>query len=155
MLSVCLSSDALSQHLQSYLGFSYLGRGVSLHGCSSKAQPLLLTLDKGYLLTATLPDLQHGIASLGPPAPVQPRLLGRGVGPPLLLPKTHINQILNKLILKDKRKLEFLMPCENSRRKKKAHQEKERLLFFPGKGSAMKNHGLFFPTALPTASSSL
>ena len=48
MVSVCLSSDALLQHLPSYLGFSYLGRGVSLHGCSSKAQPLLLTLDEGY-----------------------------------------------------------------------------------------------------------
>ena len=36
-------SDFL-QHLPSYLGFSYLGRGVSLHGCSSKVQPLLLTL---------------------------------------------------------------------------------------------------------------
>ena len=47
MVSVCLSSDALLQHLPSYLGFSYLGHGVSLHGCSSKAQPLLLTLDKG------------------------------------------------------------------------------------------------------------
>ena len=34
------------------------------------------------LLTAALPDLQHGIATLGPPAPVQPLLLGRGVGPP-------------------------------------------------------------------------
>ena len=30
---------------------SYPGRGVSLHGCSSKEQPLLLTLDEGYLLT--------------------------------------------------------------------------------------------------------
>ena len=76
MVSVCLPSDALLQHLPSYLGFSYLGRGVSLHGCSSKAQPLLLTLDKGYLLTAALPDLQHGIAPLGPPAPVQLPLLG-------------------------------------------------------------------------------
>ena len=38
MVSVCLPSDALSQRLPSYLGFSYLGRGVSLHGCSSKAQ---------------------------------------------------------------------------------------------------------------------
>ena len=82
MVSVCLPSDALLQHLPSYLGFSYLGRGVSLHGCSSKAQPLLLTLDEGYLLTATLPDLQRGIAPLGPPAPEQPWLLGRGVGPP-------------------------------------------------------------------------
>ena len=67
MVSVCLPSDALLQHLPSYLGFSYLGHGVSLHGCSSKAQPLLLTLDKGYLLTTALPDLQRGIAPLGPP----------------------------------------------------------------------------------------
>ena len=79
---MCLPSDALLQHLPSYLGFSYLGCGVSLHGCSSQAQPLLLTLDEGYLLTAALPDLQRGIAPLGPPAPAQPRLLGRGVGPP-------------------------------------------------------------------------
>ena len=82
MVSVCLPSDALLQHLPSYLGFSYLGRGVSLHSCSSKVQLLLLTLDEGYLLTATHPDLQHGIAPLGPPAPVQPRLLVCGVGPP-------------------------------------------------------------------------
>ena len=82
MVSVCLPSDALLQHLLSYSGFSYLRRGVSLHGCSSKVQPLLLTLDEGYLLTAAIPDLQRGIAPLGPPAPVQPRLLGRGVGAP-------------------------------------------------------------------------
>ena len=81
MVSVCLSSDALSQHLPSYLGFSYLGRGVSLHGCSSKVQPLLLTLGEGYLLIAALPDLQRGVAPLGPPAPAQPPLLGRGVAP--------------------------------------------------------------------------
>ena len=31
MVSVCLLSDALLQHLPSYLGFSYLGRGVSPH----------------------------------------------------------------------------------------------------------------------------
>ena len=48
MVSVCLPSDALLQHLPFYLGFSYLGSGVSLHSCSSKAQPLLLTLDEGY-----------------------------------------------------------------------------------------------------------
>ena len=82
MVSVCLPSDALLQHLPSYLGFSYLGRGVSLHGCSSKAQLLLLTLDEGYLLTVGPPDLERGIAPLGPPAPMQPPLLGRGVGPP-------------------------------------------------------------------------
>ena len=69
MVSVCLPSDVLSQHLLSYLGFSYLGRGVSLHGCSSKMQ-LLLTFDEGYLLMAAPPDLRHGVAPLGPPAPV-------------------------------------------------------------------------------------
>ena len=37
---------------------------------------MLLTLDKGYLLTATVPDLQRGIAPLGPPAPAQLPLLG-------------------------------------------------------------------------------
>ena len=82
MVSVCLPSDALLQHLPSYLGFSYLERGVSLHSCSSKVQPLLLTLDEGYLLTATVPDLQRGIAPLDPAVPEQPPLLG------LLLPAT-------------------------------------------------------------------
>ena len=77
MVSVCLPSDALLQHLPSYLGFSYLGRGVSLHGCSSKVQLLLLTLNKGYRLTATLPHLERGVAPLGPFAPVQAQ-------PPLL-----------------------------------------------------------------------
>ena len=80
MVSVCLSSDALLKHLPSYMGFCYLGHVVSLQGCSSKAQPLLLTLDKGYLLAAANPDLQCGIAPLGPPVPAQPPLLG------LLLP---------------------------------------------------------------------
>ena len=79
MVSLCLPSDALSQHLPSYLGFSYLGHGVSLHGCSSKAQPLLLTLGEGYLLMATPPDLERGVAPLGPPVPMQPQLLGGGV----------------------------------------------------------------------------
>ena len=75
MVSVCLPSDALLQHLPSYLGFSYLGRGVSLYGCSSKAQPQLLTLDERYLLTTAIPDLQRGIAPLCPLVPVQPPLL--------------------------------------------------------------------------------
>ena len=48
-VSVCLHSDALLQHLPSYLGF--------------------LTLDKGYLLTAAPPDLECGVAPLGPPVP--------------------------------------------------------------------------------------
>ena len=91
---MCLPSEAVLQHLPSYLGFSYLGHGVSLHGCSSKAQPLLLTLDKGYLLNAALPDLQCGIAPLSPPAPAQPPLrvtplvAAPGLGGGLLLPAT-------------------------------------------------------------------
>ena len=68
MVSVCLSSDALWQHPPSYLGFSYLGFGVSLHGCSSKAQLLLLTLDE-----VAPPDLECGVAPLGPPAPAEGR----------------------------------------------------------------------------------
>ena len=59
MVSVCLPSDALLQHLPSYLGFSYIERGVPLHGCSSKAQPLLLILDE-----VAPPDLKRGVAAL-------------------------------------------------------------------------------------------
>ena len=66
-VSLSLPSDSLSQHPQSYFCFSYLGRGVSLHGCPSKAQPLPLTLDEGYPLTAAPPDLGRGVAPLGPP----------------------------------------------------------------------------------------
>ena len=62
-------------------GISSLGRGASLHSCSSKVQLLLLTLNKGYRLTATLPHLERGVAPLGPFAPVQPPLLGCGVAP--------------------------------------------------------------------------
>ena len=67
MVSVCLPSDTLSQHLLSHLGFCYLGLGVSLHGCSSRVQPLLLTLDE-----VAPPDLECGVASLSPPVPATP-----------------------------------------------------------------------------------
>ena len=60
MVSVCLPLNALSQHVPSYLGFSYLGRGVPLHSCSSKAPSLLLTLDE-----VAPPDLERGVAPLG------------------------------------------------------------------------------------------
>ena len=56
------SSDLLSQHLPSYWGFSYLGCGVSLHGCSSKAQLLLLILQARLqeYMNHELPDIQAG-----------------------------------------------------------------------------------------------
>ena len=41
MVSLCLPSDALLQHLLSYLGFLSLGRGVSLYGGSSKARDIV------------------------------------------------------------------------------------------------------------------
>ena len=86
VVSVCLPSDVLSQRLPCYLDFSYLGRGVSLHGCSSKVEPLLLTLDEGYLPTATPPDLEHGVVPLSPPGPVQALIFGRGAAPLSHLP---------------------------------------------------------------------
>ena len=58
---------------------------------------LLLTLDEGYLLTATPPDLERGIAPLGPPVPTQPQLLGCGVAP--------LSQIVYKTQDKDSSKL--------------------------------------------------
>ena len=76
---MCLPSDVLLQQLPSYLGFFYLGHGVSLHACYSKAQPLLLTLDEGYFLMVAPSDLECGVAPLSPPAPMQLPLLGHGV----------------------------------------------------------------------------
>ena len=90
MVLVCLLSDALLQYLPYYLGFSYLGCGVSIHGCSSKVQPLVLTLDEGYLLTAAPPDLECGVAPLGPPAPTQLLLLGCGVVPLGFIGRTDV-----------------------------------------------------------------
>ena len=52
------------------LGFLLPWRWVSLHGCSSKAQPLLLTLD-----VVASPDLERAVAPLGLPLPTQPPLL--------------------------------------------------------------------------------
>ena len=91
------ASDDPSQHLPSYLGFSYLGRGVSLHGRSSKAQPLFLTLDEGYLLTAAPPDFEHGVAPLGPPAPWQPLPLEPGVAPLCRRPKDDAVKVLHSI----------------------------------------------------------
>ena len=85
MVSVCLPFDDVLQHLPSNVGISYLGRGVSLHSCSSKVSLLLLTLDEGYLLTAPSPDLECGVAPLGPHSHCSLEvglLLQQGVAPP-------------------------------------------------------------------------
>ena len=57
------------------MGYLFMAAPAKRSRCS-------LPRTRGYLLTAALPDLQRGIAPLGPPAPVQPQLLGRGVVPP-------------------------------------------------------------------------
>ena len=74
-----------------------------------------LTLGVGYLLTAALPDLQCGIAPLGPPAPAKPRLpvtplvAAPGLGHGLLLPAvapglraialiSHTSQVMLKIL---------------------------------------------------------
>ena len=64
MVLPCLPSDALLQYLASYLGFSYLEHGVSLHSCSSKVQLMLLTVDVGCLLMAAAPVFGHGLSLL-------------------------------------------------------------------------------------------
>ena len=77
MVSVCLPSNGLLQHLPSYLGCSYLRRGdisSRLLQQSTATAPYLGW--GGYLLTTIVPDLQRGIAPLGPPVPAQPLLLG-------------------------------------------------------------------------------
>ena len=85
MISVCLPSDALSQHLPSYLSVLYLGRGVSLHNCSSKAQLLLLTLDE-----VAHPDLEHEVAPLGPPVPLSGHSLDVGLLLSAIAPDTDV-----------------------------------------------------------------
>ena len=63
VVSVCLPSEPLSQCLPSYLGFTYLGHGVSLHRCSSKAQLLLVTSEvEGS--SPPLPPLTSGLGQL-------------------------------------------------------------------------------------------
>ena len=43
MVSVCLPSDALLQVLPSYLGFSYLGRGVLIYNLDKKTLEKMTT----------------------------------------------------------------------------------------------------------------
>ena len=71
-----MPSDALSQHLPSYLGFSYLGHGVSV------SWPLQQNVAAApYLGRMASSDLERGVAPVCPPVPVQLPLLGRRVAP--------------------------------------------------------------------------
>ena len=77
---MCLPSDASrNSYRLTWVSLTLDVGYLSLHGCSSKAQPLLLTLDEGYLLTATPLDLERGVAPLSAPAPVQRRSLFMGL----------------------------------------------------------------------------
>ena len=84
---LCLPSDA-SWNTYHVLGFLLPWTGISLQGCSSKAQLLLQQsaaaapyLVGWYLLTAAPPDVECGVSPLGAPAPTQPMLLGHVVAP--------------------------------------------------------------------------
>ena len=96
MVSVCLPSDALLQYLSFLYGFLL----PCIWGTSSRLlqeeQPLVLILDERYLLMATPPDLQGGLAPLSPPVPMQPLLLGRGVA--LLNPCTFFFFLIPALL---------------------------------------------------------
>ena len=73
---MCLPSDASCNtyrltwvSLTLDVGYLFMAAGAKRSRCSGKAQPLLLTLEEGYLLTAAPPDLERGVAPLGPPVP--------------------------------------------------------------------------------------
>ena len=80
MVSVLLPSDALLQHLLSYLGFSYLEHGYVFTATpASTASALYLGRGVSPHCRPSWPWTWSG--SLGPPVPTQPPLLGRGVAP--------------------------------------------------------------------------
>ena len=70
------SVSALLQHLPSYLGSLTLGMKYLFMAAPAKCSRCSLPW------VNALPDLQREVAPLGPPAPEQPPLLGRGVASP-------------------------------------------------------------------------
>ena len=78
MVSVYLPSDASHNNYRLPWASLTMDMGISSQ-LLQKGQLLLLTLDEGYLLMAAPPDLEGGVALLGPPVPAQVLLLGRGV----------------------------------------------------------------------------
>ena len=90
--SVCPLMPSLNAYYLS--GFSLaLEVGYLFTAAPAKCSHCSLSWTMGISSLATPPDLEHGVAPLGPPAPKQPPLLGRGVTllgcasvPPLQLP---------------------------------------------------------------------
>ena len=58
-----------------------LDRGYLFRAAPAKCSRCSFTLNEGYHLTAAPPDLEHGVAPLGPPVPMQLLLLEHGVAP--------------------------------------------------------------------------
>ena len=56
-----------------------LDMGYLFTAAPAKCRHCSLTLAEGHVLTVTPPDLERGVAPLGPPAPVQPPLLGLSI----------------------------------------------------------------------------
>ena len=62
MVSVCLPSDALLQHLPSYLGFSYLGMGYLFTAAPAKRSHCSLPWMRG--ISSLLPFLTFNVGWL-------------------------------------------------------------------------------------------
>ena len=63
--------------------------GYLFTAAPAKCSYCSLPWTRGYLLTAAPPDLERGVAPLGPSVPTQPPPLGRGVAPLGRRPKKH------------------------------------------------------------------
>ena len=92
MASVCLPSDALSQHLPSYLGFFtfemvYLFTAVPAK-CSQCSLPSTRGISSSYL--------ERRVAPLSPPAPVQP-LRAASVSSSLTAFKSSLKALLGEV----------------------------------------------------------
>ena len=95
MVSVFLPSDALSQHLSSYLGFSYLGRGVSSGVSWTSVLLLLLSRFSRVRLCAT-PEM----AAHQAPRPWDSPGKNTGVGCHVLLQCMKVKEESEKVGLK-------------------------------------------------------
>ena len=66
MVSLCLPSDAVLQHLPSYLGFSYLGVGYLFTAVPAKHSCCSITWTRGISLPHDPDNHDDGITNLEP-----------------------------------------------------------------------------------------